>query len=293
MKYSILELLYFFFNRLPKIIIGRYITRNLIRVHWGRSLMNFGDCLQPDTLKHYGLLPVYVPTYAKADIVLAGSILQTIPENFGGYIVGTGGDCQEYRFPNAIVRAVRGVLTRGNFPSDNRNGIALGDTGLLAPIIYPDYTPHATNSKKHKLGVILHFVEYTTQLPALMEESMKGQDVVFINVLQHPRKVVKAITECECIVSSSLHGLIIADSFHIPNRWIINRETMPTDFFEYKFHDYYSSLGLYESPVEISGHESIATLCSLTTQKPKEKINALITELDLIMKEVTANFKKK
>ncbi len=59
----------------------------------GRGLNNFGDCLQPDILKHYGFTPVYVPQ-RKSDVVLAGSILQWIPSDYKGIIIGTGGDAK-------------------------------------------------------------------------------------------------------------------------------------------------------------------------------------------------------
>ena len=81
MKYHYSELLYFFANRLPKLIYGKYFARNLIKVHWGRGLNNFGDCLQPSILKHYGLTPVYVPSMKQADVILAGSILQLVPSD--------------------------------------------------------------------------------------------------------------------------------------------------------------------------------------------------------------------
>lgn len=44
----------------------------------------------------------------KADIVLAGSILQWINPNYTGLIVGTGGDDVQFTFPKAKVLAVRG-----------------------------------------------------------------------------------------------------------------------------------------------------------------------------------------
>ena len=41
----------------------------------------------------------------------------------------------------------------------------------------------------------------------------------FIDVQNEPETVLKEISECENIISTSLHGLIIADSYGIPNCW--------------------------------------------------------------------------
>ena len=48
------------------------------------------------------------------------------------------------------------------------------------------------------------------------------------------------ICSCEAIVSSSLHGIIIADAYEIPNVWISLDENHPDDNF--KFKDYYLSV---------------------------------------------------
>ena len=48
----LIELGFYFFCTLPRIIWGK-LHGNLVRVHWGRHLNNFGDCLTPDILKYY------------------------------------------------------------------------------------------------------------------------------------------------------------------------------------------------------------------------------------------------
>ena len=55
---------------------------------------------------------------------------------------------------------------------------------------------------------------------------------------------------CEVIVSSSLHGLIIADAYGIPTVWAkFGNDINGNDF---KFYDYYWSLGMSDiKPLEI------------------------------------------
>ena len=63
----------------------------------------------------------------------------------------------------------------------------------------------------------------------------------FIDVQNEPETVLKEISECENIISTGLHGLIIADSYGIPNCWCeISDKILGNRF---KFHDYFSSFG--------------------------------------------------
>ncbi len=67
---------------------------------------------------------------------------------------------------------------------------------------------------------------------------------------------------------------------------------MPTDFYEYKFEDYYSSLGIKERPLEIIGSETMDTLINATSMKPYDKIDELIESLDKQMKLLSCIFRK-
>lgn len=287
MKLSIKEICYFLFVRLPNIIIGKYIKKNLVYVHWGRGLNNFGDCLQPDILRHYGLTPVYVPDSRRADIILAGSILQWLSPEYDGYIVGTGGDKMIYSFPNAKVLAVRGKLTLNNFKHNNGCDIKLGDPGLLMPFVYPKKLTY-----KYKLGIIPHFVDTNEKFIRMWKNNWQKENIIFINVLQAPHKVIEQIKQCQCIISSSLHGLIIADAYNLPNVRIVNRNTMPSVFYDYKFDDYYSALNCESIYVEVSGNETIDEMINYTTLKPIERVKKIQCDLNEIMLDFARLFKR-
>ena len=285
MKYAIKEIIYYIVVRLPYIILGKFIRKNLIHAHWGRGLHNFGDCLSPDILKFYGLTPVYVPNMLRADIILAGSILQWLPYSYKGYIVGTGGDSQRYSFPNAKILAVRGKLTLTNLSLPNASCIKLGDPGLLMAYVYPQQI-----KAQYKLGIIPHFVDANENYVKSWKRKF-GSEVLFIDVLQSPHKVIQQIKQCQHIISSSLHGLIIADAFHIPNMRIVNRKTMPTAFYDYKFDDYYSSLNCESAFIEVTGNENLTFLIESTTLKPIDMIENIKNNLHKIMLEVSDSFK--
>jgi pyruvyltransferase len=72
--------------------------------------------------------------------------------------------------------------------------------------------------------------------------------------------VLTEIAQCRCILSSSLHGLIAADSFHIPNLHIVFSDRPLGD--GYKFDDYYSAYGVQHSPrdLRVSAAPAIAEI---------------------------------
>jgi len=110
--------------------------------------------------------------------------------------------------------------------------VPLGDPGLLANLIY-----EPTRTLNNKIGIVAHFFDRDAPIIKKINEDPR---FVVINPLDLPEKVVKKITGCKMILSSSLHGLIIADSFGIPNYHIQLSDRVTGG--EYKFRDYYSGI---------------------------------------------------
>lgn len=167
----------------------------------GDEFTNFGDELGHIFLEMMGF-DVRFDYIAKADILTTGSILQVankIPLKSGVFIWGTGWHKQPiYRFPYANVLAVRGELTAKQLGVEGR--VPYGDTGLLASYFVP------AQKKEHKLGFVRHYIDQSTIIP----------EAHFIDPTDDPIKVCEEISKCEAIVSSSLHGCIVAHSYGIP-----------------------------------------------------------------------------
>lgn len=135
------------------------------------------------------------------------------------------------------VRAVRGKLTKERlekYMGKKLGNIPLGDPGLLAArLINSDVI-----KKKHKVGVVLHYVDSDNPL----KEKLKLTGAKYIDVKLPPYDFLEQMAECDIIVSSAMHGLIAADSLGIPNaRLILSDKIIGGD---YKFNDYYSAFGM-------------------------------------------------
>ncbi len=111
-----------------------------------------------------------------------------------------------------------------------------------------------------------------------MEEGVR-----FIDVMEYPEKVIGLIDQCEYILSSTLHGLIVADSLGIPNAWIESPDLTGGRF---KFDDYYSSLDVSEDPIPLKGDETLAELINSCTLKPQGEISRLKHGLDWFWKNL-------
>ena len=111
-------------------------------------------------------------------------------------------------------------------------------------LLYNILDLNATNEyRKHnikfKLGIIPHISDISKT--ELLYNNNNNNNIKIIYINKDLTNVLYDCLECEYIISSSLHGLIISDILKIPNSMIkinsSNREQ--TDYF-YKYNDYYS-----------------------------------------------------
>jgi hypothetical protein len=206
----------------------------------GDPLLNFGDELGPEIIeKLFGYKINWTPDIYEADLLSVGSILQGIDNGNSqkdneidvwgsGYIWDKDGGYKK----NLKFYAVRGKLTRDRLPKKYQS-IPLGDPGLLCSLVYK-----ASNEKTGKVGIIPHMAD--RGLPIIREIAQDSRFAI-ISPVDNPASVVKKITECKLILSSSLHGLIVADSFGVPNCHLKLSTNLLGHENDYKFNDYYSA----------------------------------------------------
>jgi pyruvyltransferase len=130
------------------------------------------------------------------------------------------------------IRALRGSITKKALEDKFRVKleVPLGDPALLMPNIYP-----ASIDKTYKFGIVPHYVDENHSIVNIIE-SIGG---CVINVSLPVNKFIEQLTKCKVILSSSMHGLILADAYDIPNvRLVLSENIVGGD---YKFNDYYST----------------------------------------------------
>lgn len=232
-------------------------------IYWWKDKVNFGDALAPLLLEYYGDV---VPLWSKpesAQVLMTGSNLDVIPsQKWRGIVAGAGCLHRQTRInlKDSTVLGLRGKLTAANISGLKKKDFVLGDPGLLASeLVTPDRYAHA-------LGVVPHWSDkelFTKELNKSIRHNYARP--IFIDVTKHPLDVIKEIGSCDKIVTSSLHGLIVADSFGIPRR-VEQFPGMKTNSYEggtFKFEDYSSAINL---PIEF-GKLQIASREIIDTRK--------------------------
>lgn len=211
------------------------------------DIPNMGDQLNPlifERIFGYGIVPV---AQNQADVFALGSGLKSLATRKNTRRVavwGTGfisyDDCAPPTGRGIDYCAVRGKLTkrRIELKLGRALDIPVADPGLLASRLLE----HPA-TKKHDLGIIAHWREQED--PRFVQLAKLAKRPHVIDVRDHPMSVIRQISSCERILSSSLHGLIVADSLGIPNLHVKVTDRLLGDGF--KFDDYYSS---FEVPHE-------------------------------------------
>ena len=219
---------------------------------------NFGDGINPLIFNHFmKSQPVYkhlweAPPKPTAPFILGiGSLLSLrMDVDASQQIVCGSGFIEKDKVPQKPLRiiSVRGPLTRQKFldahiPCPER----YGDMALLIRyIIRPP--ANALVTKRFKYGIIPHYVDkdhpYIKQMRARPECT-----IIDINQAKTPEKFVKELHECNYILSSTLHGIIICDSYGIPAHHIALTDKVVGG--TWKFRDYYASVGRNYGSVDI------------------------------------------
>ena len=221
---------------------GTLLKVPAVKAYWWKGVNNFGDALAPFLLDHFTELSnIEWSPVSSAEIVSIGSVLEHIPPNWGGYIVGSGMLREQSRLKfdpyGAKILALRGPLSargiRGNF--------ALGDPALLSNELIE------RQEKRWDLGVLPHWQDskLADRFRALVPDKYTCK---VIAPWDDPISVIKDVAACRRLVTSSLHGMVVADAIGGIPRRVEVCDNLSAGGGMFKFRDYSESI---RTPLEI------------------------------------------
>lgn len=224
-------------NILPEAPAKHKLTFNHVDFFYWRPIngsINFGDHLSlvivTKILADKGFL-LEEETPKTVRLIALGSVLHFAEDH--NTIWGTGFNgkvsLEEHTYNTLDVRAVRGPLTRDFLV---QRGIETpeiyGDPALLIPHIFPG--KFQKNPKKPYV-----IVPNLHDLKIAQEQGWKN----IVSPLNSWNRCINEILEAEFVIASSLHGLIIAEAYGIPARYI--RLSEEENLF--KYNDYMMGTG--------------------------------------------------
>jgi pyruvyltransferase len=198
---------------------------------WWPNAPNFGDAMSPWLVQKMTGATVVRADRALPHYAAIGSILRHVRPTSVVWGTGSFGEELDHHIAaDADYRAVRGPLTRQKILNvGGRCPKVYGDPALLAPLYHQPEV-----RKTHEIGLVLRWSERKWKAA----EVGPGVRVIDLGT-DDVEGVLDAILSCRQIVTSSLHGLVIADAYGIPSAWL---ESSTPKGGEFKFHDYFASV---------------------------------------------------
>ncbi len=217
-----------------------------IRLYWWHEKRASGDENYGDLMAQYlvekiakkKVIAIKHPAkglhkYFYKHYVTIGSIISAATTR--SIVWGSGIIKKNENIREATFAAVRGPKTRQR----------ILDLGYTCPEVYGDpaillpkyFNP--TEDKVYELGIIPHYVDYQNVKASLEDDAR----IKVINLLtKSVEDVTREILQCKTIISSSLHGVIVPQTYGIPALWVKFSEKLSGD--NIKFYDYYESVGI-------------------------------------------------
>jgi pyruvyltransferase len=204
----------------------------------GRTLVNFGDYISLKLVERIvdGAVQPYVKGQKNVTkkLLATGSIFSFAIDGdvvWGSGINGKLLNKKDYKFKTLDIRSVRGPLTR-NFLKEHLNidcPEIYGDPALLFPYLFPEFKKRKTPSRDYI--IIPHYSEEE------MFNKNEWDNIVFSTDAWE--EVLLQILDSKLVISSSLHGIVLAEAYGIPARLLRVTDNEPL----FKYLDYYSGTG--------------------------------------------------
>ncbi len=251
------------------------------KLYEDKSQENYGDILSRYIVERLSGAPVVFfnalkqrkSLFKKKYLMAIGSILAHAQNK--AHIWGSGIITREDQIAGATFYAVRGPLSRKRILELGHHCPAVyGDPAILWPLYY-----NPAVNKKYKIGIIPHYVDFK-EAQTVYDKDDRATVIDLLN--DDVFYVTDRIVECENIISSSLHGVIVAHAYGIPALWVPFSNKLSGD--NVKFEDYFRSVEIEPYSLQPLGYnKTYEELCNMLTAAPllpqEEVLNGLRTNL--------------
>ncbi|MBR6736874.1 MAG: polysaccharide pyruvyl transferase family protein [Clostridia bacterium] len=207
------------------------------------STQNIGDSLSPiivEYMKKEKGINKDIAALRTTNLLAVGSIIGATYQNSVVWGTGLLKGNRKYWWRSVRkldIRAVRGPETRDTLIKNGYNCPEVyGDPAIILPLIY---TPKDTE-KEYDYKVVPNYI------------FLDGQDCILSPLTNDWKSFVDELVKCKLVISSSLHGIILAESYGIPA--IMLKSSLDT----FKFRDYYYSTGRFDIPIANSVEEALS-----------------------------------
>lgn len=172
-----------------------------------------------------------------------GSLLQSWTYD-KAIVWGSGVLTSKGMLPEANYLAVRGLHTVSRLREQgHRVSETIGDPAILLPRIFP-----VQKGPKHRIGVVLHYF-HQNRLKDKFHD-----DILIISLLDSIETILNQINDCELVISTSLHGVIVSHTYGVKAIWAKYLKDDLNKGDDIKFYDYFSSVKIEPyQPIDITG----------------------------------------
>lgn len=207
-----------------------------IRVSYYLRVKNAGDRLNANIVSAVSKRNTYyVRDKTKPVLLPSGSILGSARENTR--VWGAGLMHPELGLGAAKPENISLLRGKKSYAALRESGVQLKDIPLGDPLFLAPKLFGVTRSDtvRHRVGIMAHYADRQTKH---IQTLLKHADVVDLNVHDDPLHLLKQMARCDHVLSSCLHGIILADALNIPSRWIQTGTKFAGNGFE--FSDWFS-----------------------------------------------------
>lgn len=245
-------------------------------------LSNFGDELTPYVLEYATGRKVRWTPAKSAEVLAVGSIIEYYAKRSTSKAIVWGTGLRDVASAETLERirnsvggfaAVRGPRT-ARILGQSATAAAIGDPGVLAPELGKFSNP--------RRGVLYlpHFRTWTTLTG---RKELKIADELGMRIAPPslaPLEMIEAISRSDLVLSSSLHGVIVAHALGIPVQSLrIKSRGMAEP--DHKYLDYYESVGVQMDRVSIEDCFENRNLKALLARRESEADSARVATRQL------------